>query len=191
MAIIVLMAFTPLGYLIIGPALTITFIMIPVVIGAITLGPAAGALLGAVFGLTSFARCFGAEPFGMVLLGISPVSTFITCMVPRVLMGWLSGLIFKALYKIDKTRLASYAVSCLSGAVLNTVLFMSSLMLLFGNSDYIMEMRGGVGVLAFVVMMVGINGVVEALVCLVAGAAISKALDQFLPAKAETKSVKR
>ena len=44
-AIVVLMSFTPIGYLKIG-ALSITFIMIPVVIGGITVGPAAGAVLG-------------------------------------------------------------------------------------------------------------------------------------------------
>ena len=47
-AIVVLMAFTPLGYLQIG-VVKITFLMIPVVIGAIILGPGAGAVLGAVF----------------------------------------------------------------------------------------------------------------------------------------------
>ena len=36
-------------------------------------------------------------------------------------MGWLAGLIFKALYKVDKTRLVSFAVASLSGAVLNTI----------------------------------------------------------------------
>ena len=46
-AIVVLMSFTPIGYLKIG-ALSITFIMIPVVIGGITVGPAAGAVLGAI-----------------------------------------------------------------------------------------------------------------------------------------------
>lgn len=39
-AIIVIMAFTPLGFLNIGP-FAITFLTIPVIIGAITMGPAA------------------------------------------------------------------------------------------------------------------------------------------------------
>ena len=52
-AIVVLMSFTPIGYLKVG-ALSITFIMIPVVIGGITVGQAAGAVLGAIWGATSF-----------------------------------------------------------------------------------------------------------------------------------------
>lgn len=51
--ILLLMAYTPLGYLNIGP-LAITFNVIPVAIAAITLGPAGGAAIGAVFGMTSF-----------------------------------------------------------------------------------------------------------------------------------------
>ena len=61
-AIVILMAFTPLGYLRTA-GLEITFIMIPVIVGAILLGPGAGALLGGVFGLTSFVQCFGMSPF--------------------------------------------------------------------------------------------------------------------------------
>ena len=53
MAIILVMSFTPLGYLRVGPV-AITFLTIPVVIGAVLLGPWYGAFLGAVFGATSF-----------------------------------------------------------------------------------------------------------------------------------------
>ena len=52
-AVLLLMAYTPLGYLNIGP-LAITFNVIPVALAAITLGPVGGAAMGAVFGLTSF-----------------------------------------------------------------------------------------------------------------------------------------
>ena len=62
-AIILLMAFTPLGYLRTG-VVEITFIMIPVVVGAILMGPGAGAILGGVFGLTSFIQCFGMSALG-------------------------------------------------------------------------------------------------------------------------------
>ena len=58
-AIIFLMGFTPIGFLHVG-AVEITFIMIPVIIGAIVIGPGAGAFLGdnivsiAFFNLISF-----------------------------------------------------------------------------------------------------------------------------------------
>ena len=61
-AIELVMAYTPLGYLRVF-ALEITFLMVPVTLGAILLGPAAGAVLGGVFGLTSFATCFSVSVF--------------------------------------------------------------------------------------------------------------------------------
>ena len=51
-ALIVVMSFTPLGYLRVG-ALSISFIMVPVAVGALTAGPLAGAILGLVFGVGS------------------------------------------------------------------------------------------------------------------------------------------
>lgn len=177
-AIIILMAFTPIGYLKTA-GLEITFIMIPVIVGAVILGPAAGAVLGAVFGITSFVQCFGLSPFGAALLGLNPVFTFITCLVPRILMGFLSGLIFKALKNIDKTKFLSYFTACLCGPVINTVLFMLSIILFFWNTDFIRELCSTLGaenIFAFVALFVGINGIIEAAVSCVLGTAIAKAL---------------
>lgn len=179
-AVMLILAFTPLGYLKVG-AIEITFMTIPVVVGAIILGPAAGAVLGGVFGLTSFIQCFGMSALGAALLNISPILTFLVCMVPRILMGYLAGVIFRALYHSGRTKILSFAVSSLSGAVLNTIFFVSLVMLLFGSSDYITEMRGGLGLLSFLAAFVGFNGLVEAIVAFVLGTAISKALVQFLP----------
>ena len=179
-AIMLILAFTPLGYLKVG-AIDITFMTIPVVVGAILLGPASGAVLGGVFGLTSFIQCFGMSTFGAALLNINSFLTFLVCMVPRVLMGYLSGVIFQLLHRGGKTKILSFAVSSLSGAVLNTVFFVTMLMLLFGSSDYMMSMRGGMGLLSFLAAFVGINGLVEAIVAFILGTAISKALVQFLP----------
>lgn len=182
-AIMLVLAFTPLGYLKLGPALEITFMTIPVAVGAILLGPASGAFLGGVFGLTSFIQCFGMSQFGATLLGIDAVRTFLVCMVSRVLMGWLCGLIFKALHKLDKTRFLSYAAASLSAAVLNTVFFMGLLMLLFGQTDFILNMRGGMNLVAFLAAFVGIQGVVEAIVAFALGTAISKAVSVVLARK--------
>lgn len=181
-AIIALMAFTPLGYLKTA-GVEITFILIPVIIGAIIFGPGAGAVLGTAFGATSFIQCFGMSPFGATLLGINPIFTFVLCMVPRILMGWLTGLIFKALNKIDKTKLISYAAANLSGALLNTIMFTGLLLVLFGSTDYIQGIADAMGtknIWAFAVAFVGLNGLVEAIVCFVAGTAVSKALALFL-----------
>lgn len=177
-AVIVIMAFTPLGYLkTIG--LEITFITIPVIIGAITMGPKAGAFLGGVFGLTSFIQCFGMSHFGAVLLSINPIFTFIVCVLPRILMGLICALVFKA-FKEKGNDFVSYGVSSLVGALSNTVLFMSTLLLLFGSSDYITGLRAGKNVIAFVVTFVGINGIIEALSCFIIAATVSKAVMKYI-----------
>lgn len=51
-AIMIILAFTPLGYLKFG-LIEITLMVIPVAVGAIVLGPLCGAILGGVFGITS------------------------------------------------------------------------------------------------------------------------------------------
>ena len=100
-AIIAVMTFTPIGYLKLGP-LELTLIMVPVIIGAVTLGPAAGAFLGLVFGASSFIQCFSLSAFGAILISISVFKTLVVCVVPRVLAGWLTGLIFNAVTKKTK-----------------------------------------------------------------------------------------
>ena len=52
-AILLVLNYTPLGYLQIGP-LSASLLTVPVAIGAMTMGPTAGAILGGVFGATSF-----------------------------------------------------------------------------------------------------------------------------------------
>lgn len=181
-AIILLLAFTPIGYIRLPLGLSITVVGIPVIIGAISLGPVGGLILGTVFGLTSFAQAFGLEPFGTMLFGINPVGIFITCMVPRMLMGWLTGLIFTGLRKIDKTRIVSYLITSLAGAVLNTILFMTSLMIFFYNDPRFQQEVAGLNatnVFALVIAMVGINAVAEAIVSGILGTAIAKSLDAF------------
>ncbi len=157
-ALIVLMAFTPIGYLQLG-VVKMTFIMVPVAVGAITLGEKSGAFLGLVFGITSFAQCFGLDLFGTTLFGINPVYTFIMCIVPRVLMGYLCGVVYKLVAR-KKKKFALVFASFLA-PVLNTTFFMSLLLLFFGKSDYIMGIRNGAELLPFLVAFVGLNGVME------------------------------
>ena len=172
-ALELLLEMTGLGYIKTG-ALEFTIMQVPVVIGAIVLGPKGGSILGAVFGLTSFWQCFGKSYFGATLLGIQPVFTFVLCVVPRLLMGLLCGLLYRWLSAMKKTALRC-AVVGLFGALLNTVLFMGLLVALFGRSSYLLSM-GSSHVLTFIVTMVGIQGVVEAVVCCIVSAAISCAL---------------
>jgi uncharacterized membrane protein len=177
-AIMLLLAFTPLGYLKVG-IVEVSFMMIPVAVGAIVLGPFAGAFLSSVFGATSFIQTFGMSPFGAALLAINPLYTFIICMVPRILMGWLAGLVFQGLYKNDRTKVLSYGTASLSAALLNTIFFMTLLILLFGNTDYIKGFQGNMSLFPFLVAFVGINGLVEAITTMILGGAIGRALIRY------------
>lgn len=175
-AILLLMEATGLGMIRTPAGLELTILQIPVLVGAIVMGPAAGGILGGVFGCISFWECFGKSWFGTQLLAISPVGTFLTCIPTRILMGVLCGLIFRALYRIDRTRLLSFAVAGLSGAVLNTLLFMGVLMAFFYQTSFLQELTGGLNVLLAAAALVGVQGLIEAVVCTVAGAAVARAL---------------
>ena len=177
-AIIIVMAFTPIGY-IRTLGLEITLIVVPVVVGAVTLGPMAGLILGTVFGITSFIQCFGLSAFGATLLAINPFFTFLVCIPTRMLMGYLTGLIYKGLRKTKLNKQVSISISCLCGPLLNTIFFMTALCLCFYKTEFIqgfVTTFGAANPLLFVIAFVGINGLVEAIACFVAGTAISIAL---------------
>lgn len=113
-AVEILMAFTPLGYLRLPTGAEITLLPIPVAVGAIVLGPLAGGILGTVFGLTSFAMCFGASAGGVILLQISPVKTVLLTVVTRLLMGVCVGWIHQLMSKIKYKKYPTVVALCTS-----------------------------------------------------------------------------
>ena len=102
-AILLLLELTGLG-MIKTAGLEITIMLVPVIVGAIVMGPAAGALLGGVFGLISFWECFGKSSFGVVLMGINPFLTYLVCVPTRILAGWICGLVFKGLSQLEQEK---------------------------------------------------------------------------------------
>ena len=173
-AIIAIMAFTPVGYLKIG-LLSITFLTVPVIIGAVTNGPLVGAILGLAFGLTSFIQCFGMDAFGTTLMQISAWKTAFMCIVPRVLIGIIGGFVYKGLSKTKAPKPVQYALSAITVPLFNTVFFMSSLVLFFWKTDYIQSVADSFGaqsVMTFLTAMVGVNGIVELVVCTLLGTVI-------------------
>ena len=157
-AIILILAFTPLG-LIDLPLIKATILHIPVIIGAILLGPKKGAYFGAVFGLTSFISntlkpavlSFAFTPAAPVPgTGRGSVWALFICFVPRILVGvtpWLfytlttglfsggfaggihTGIRAKGLNPAVKTVLL--ALSGAVGAMTNTLLVMGSIYFIF------------------------------------------------------------
>ncbi len=180
-ALIILMTFTPIGYIPIGP-LKLTLLTLPVAVGSVVLGWKSGLILGGIFGLSSFITCFGMDAFGSILLGINPFFTFLFCFVPRVLCGTLPALIYKAISLKDKKGFVAIPVACLSTAIINTVLFLSMLWLFFSgeimNNPDIVSMVGSIkSIIALFVAFAGFNAIIEAAVNLIAGTAIVKALE--------------
>ena len=181
--ILLVMAFTPLGYFHTF-GLDISLMMIPVGIGAMLMGPKAGAWLGFIFGATSFYQAVtGASPFSAMLFNISPFNTFLLCIPTRMLMGFLTGVIFLIVSKLDRKKTVSYFVGGFFAAFLNTVFFMGTLILLFWNTEYIQgfnQTMGNVNPFLFVVMFVGVNGMLEWPASCIAGGVVSKAVSRTL-----------
>lgn len=190
-ALLLLFSMTPIGTIPIGP-LSISLNVIPVAIAAVALGPAGGAAAGAIFGILSFLQCFGiGVPSGMgaTLLAINPFLAFVQRFIPRLLDGFLVGVIFKALSRKINVY-AACAITGFSTAFFNTLFFMSALIALFGKTEYVQGLMDGKGthnVFMFVVLFVGVNAVLEmasaTVVTGAVGAALSKA--RLLPSDSD------
>lgn len=163
--LIVAMSYTSFGFL--GTEyVSITFLPILVVIGAIHAGPVCGLYLGTVFGITSFAHCFSDYEFGHELLSYSMVGTAILCILPRAMMGLSCGGIYR-LFSRNCRPVFAKLVSSFSGAFLNTVFFIVSLIVIFGNSDYIMTY--GSNPTAVMRTLITSNAFIEWIFCAIAG----------------------
>jgi len=181
-AIIIIMANTPLGFLNIYPV-SITLLPIPVAIAAITVGPKGGALAGAIFGLSAFLRGFGLSPLATGMMSIDPILTFIVMVVPRIFVGLIPGLIYQALCE-RKSKTFAALVACLAAPITNTILFLGALVLLFGNTEFYI---GDIATTAWAILgtVVVTNVLLEVAVGFVLGAAISRTLVFLFPGKAK------
>ncbi|MCM1132590.1 MAG: ECF transporter S component [Ruminococcus flavefaciens] len=162
----------------IGP-LSISLTVIPVAIAGIALGPIGGAVIGAVFGICSFLQCFGilgTSGMGVFTLQISPVLTFLQRFVPRVLDGFCVGLIFRLVTKIANEKVSCFVAGFCS-AFLNTVFFMSALVILFGNNTGFQETyMGGKGPLIYIISSISVNAVLEMVASTIVAGAVGFAL---------------
>ena len=173
-AIVLLMAFTPLGYLRVGPV-SITFLVIPVVIGGMTLGPVRGGFLGAVFGATSFAQCFMGDLFGAALAALSPVATAVACFVPRILIGVVAGVLFPALLKVSRSHVLAFVGTAVAGTLTNTILFVGMVVGFFQSSYF-----GGSPFWTIFVGFFTVNVALELVVGVIVSAALSAVLNRFV-----------
>lgn len=175
--IVLILGLTPLGY-IRTTGVEITLMTIPVIMGAITLGRRAGAILGLIFGITSFLYALlYPSIFSSALLSTNVFYTLILTIVPRVIMGYLCGLIFDLLYRSLRRKSFAYIITYVAGAMLNTVLFVSTLCLLFYNKEFVQKLAlDATNLLDFILVFITINAVIEAGVNLVIGTVIANTL---------------
>ena len=178
-AIIILLTFTPLGYITL-PFIAATTIPMPVIIGAVMMGPMAGLALGIAFGLSALCKVLmmpGADPVATAILSYNFFLYAVIAIVPRGLMGWLSGLLFAGLNKtLPNQRLISYGITGFVGSMLNTIFYLGSLWLMASGivaEVYSMDISG-VG--AMVMTVAATAGIPEAIVSCVIVAAVCRAL---------------
>lgn len=178
-AIILVMDFTPLGYIIMPSGFSITLLTIPVALGAVCTGVSGGAILGFVFGMTSFIQAFGLgfalDPSAPILFETNPLAYTVTCFVPRILVGVIAALIFKAFEKANKVNILAFTLSAASVPFLNTLLFMGCFATFYKNT-----ILGGKAVMAVVLSAFTLNFLVEFAITLIAGIVINKIIYTYL-----------
>ena len=186
-ALIIILAFTPfLGYIPLGFTRA-TIIHIPVIIGSLMLGPKKGAFLGFVFGMTSFinntmnptATSFVFTPFfelGEVHGGIGSV---IICFVPRILVGVVPWYVYRGLERISGKQMLSLAAAWIAGALTNTLLVMNLIYVFFRTAYAAANNVAEGAVYTFILSIIGMNGVPEAVVSAVLVSIICRVLFQY------------
>ena len=184
-AIVIVLANTPLGMIQL-PIIKATTVHIPVIIGAILLGPSAGAILGAVFGVCSLISntmaptllSFAFSPF-MSTTGIPGALKAIWISVGcRILIGVAAGCLWILLSKLKVGQLIALPIVGFIGSMVNTVAVMGSIYLLFAQ-EYAQAREVGVtAVWGLIMGTVTASGIPEAIAAAVLVLALGKVLIQ-------------
>ena len=182
-AIVVVLANTPLGMIQL-PIVKATTVHIPVIIGAILLGPTAGAILGFVFGMCSLISntmaptllSFAFSPFMSttgILGAIKAIWISVGC---RILIGVVAGWVWILLKKIKLNQIASLAITGFLGSMVNTITVMGSIYLLFAKQYAEAKEVAVTAVWGLVMGTVTASGIPEAIAAAVLVAIVTKVL---------------
>ena len=186
-AVICIMAFTPfLGYIPLGFTRA-TIIHVPVIIASLLMGPKKGAALGFLFGLTSFINntmnptptSFVFTPFYSIGDVSGGIGSVIICFVPRILVGVVPFFVYKLVKKFAKKSSVSavgLVLAGISGALVNTLLVMNLIFVFFREGYAAANDVAVSAVYGFILTMIGINGVPEAIVAGILTLCIGKVL---------------
>ena len=184
-AIVIVLANTPLGMIQL-PIIKATTVHIPVIIGAILLGPSAGAILGAVFGVCSLISntmaptllSFAFSPF-MSTTGIPGALKAIWISVGcRILIGVVAGWLWILLSKLKVSQVIALPIVGFIGSMVNTVAVMGSIYLLFAQQYAQAREVGVTAVWGLIMGTVTASGIPEAIAAAVLVLALGNVLIQ-------------
>lgn len=182
-AIIIVLANTPLGMIQL-PIIKATTVHIPVIIGAILLGPMAGAILGGVFGICSMISntmaptllSFAFSPF-LSTTGLPGVLKAIWISVGcRILIGVIAGWLWILFQKLHVKQVIALPVTGFIGSMVNTVTVMGSIYLLLAQQYAQAKEVGITAVWGLIMGTVTASGIPEAIAAAVLVLAIGKVL---------------
>lgn len=183
-AVEVVLTLTPLGFVPLGVTKATT-IHIPVILGAVLLGPAAGAVLGGVFGVLSVltntfqptVTSFVFTPFYALTPDFSGNGwSLVVAIVPRILIGVVSAYVFRVLARFSKSGSAALIGAGIAGSLTNTILVMGGIYLFFGESYAAAKGIAFSALFGVIMGVIGINGVLEAIVAAILTLALGRPL---------------
>lgn len=182
-AIVILLANTPLGMIQL-PVIKATTVHIPVILGAILLGPLAGSILGGIFGICSMISntttptllSFAFSPF-LSMTGIPGAAKAVWISVGcRIMIGFVSGWLWIFLKKCKVNTLVALPVTGFTGAMVNTVFVMGSIYFLLAKEYALAKNVAVDAVWGLVLATVTASGVPEAIAAAILVAVIGKVL---------------
>lgn len=187
-ALIILMASVPfLGFIPLG-FMRATTLHIPVILGSVLLGPKKGGFLGFIFGMTSLINstmnptvtAFVFSPFYSLGEIHGGFASLIICFVPRILTGIVPYYVYQAIRKRTRKRNASgnaaLFLAGICGSMTNTLLVMNMIYLFFKDDYAKVNQMSADAVYGFILSIIGINGVPEAIVAAVLTVCIGRVL---------------
>lgn len=182
-AIVIVLANTPLGMIQL-PIIKATTVHIPVILGAILLGPGAGAILGAVFGICSLVSntmaptllSFAFSPF-LSTTGIPGALKAIWISVGcRILIGVVAGWLWALFTKIKLNQFIALPIVGFVGSMVNTVTVMGSIYFLFAQQYAEAKEVALTAVFGLVMGTVTASGIPEAIAAAILVLALGKVL---------------
>ena len=186
-AIVIVLANTPLGMIQL-PIIKATTVHIPVIIGAILLGPLAGGILGFVFGVCSLISntmaptllSFAFSPF-LSTTGLSGAAKSIWISVGcRILIGVAAGWLWILLQQWNMNRkglqIVALAVTGFVGSMVNTITVMGSIYILFAQQYAEAKDVAVNAVWGLIMGTVTASGIPEAIAAAILVAIITKVL---------------